>query len=91
MGRDYTKIKAWQLADELALLVYKATKDFPRSEIWGLTSQMTTGCCISSSEYCRGFSPEEQERIPSVLVYCPIIFDRIELLHQARKRFRIPR
>ncbi len=26
MGRDYTKIKAWQLADELALLVYKATK-----------------------------------------------------------------
>lgn len=40
MGRDYTKIKAWQLADELALLVYKATKKFPKSEIWGLTSQM---------------------------------------------------
>jgi four helix bundle protein len=40
MGRDYTKIKAWQVADELALLVYKATKEFPKSEIWGLTSQM---------------------------------------------------
>jgi len=40
MGRDYTKIKAWQLADELALLVYKTTKEFPKSEIWGLTSQM---------------------------------------------------
>jgi four helix bundle protein len=40
MARDYTKIKAWQLADELALLVYKATKEFPKSEIWGLTSQM---------------------------------------------------
>jgi four helix bundle protein len=40
MARDYTKIKAWQLADELALLVYKDTKYFPRSEIWGLTSQM---------------------------------------------------
>ena len=40
MGRDYTKIKAWQLADGLALLVYKATKKFPKSEIWGLTSQM---------------------------------------------------
>jgi four helix bundle protein len=36
MARDYTKIKAWQLADQLALLVYKATKKFPR----GLTSQM---------------------------------------------------
>jgi four helix bundle protein len=40
MARDYTKIKAWQLADKLALLVYKATKEFPKSEIWGLTSQM---------------------------------------------------
>jgi four helix bundle protein len=40
MARDYTKIKARQLADELALLVYKATKEFPKSEIWGLTSQM---------------------------------------------------
>ena len=40
MGRDYTKIKAWQLTDKLALLVYRATKDFPKSEIWGLTSQM---------------------------------------------------
>jgi len=40
MGRDYTKIKAWQIADELALLVYKSTKKFPKSEIWGLTSQM---------------------------------------------------
>jgi four helix bundle protein len=40
MARDYTKIKAWQVADELALLVYQTTKGFPKSEIWGLTSQM---------------------------------------------------
>jgi len=40
MGRDYTKINAWHLTDELALLVYRATKEFPKSEIWGLTSQM---------------------------------------------------
>ncbi len=40
MARDYTKIKAWQLADQLALLVYRATKQFPKDEAWGLTSQM---------------------------------------------------
>lgn len=40
MARDYTKIKAWQLADGLALMVYKATADFPKSELWGLVSQM---------------------------------------------------
>jgi len=40
MARDYTKIKAWQLTDQLALSVYKATERFPKSEILGLTSQM---------------------------------------------------
>jgi four helix bundle protein len=40
MARDYTKIKSWQLADQLALLVYKSTKKFPKNEVWGLTSQM---------------------------------------------------
>ena len=40
MPRDYTKIKAWQHADELALLVYEVTREFPKSEIWGLISQM---------------------------------------------------
>jgi len=32
MARDYTKIKAWQLSDKLALSVYKATRRFPGSE-----------------------------------------------------------
>jgi four helix bundle protein len=40
MARDYNKIKAWQLADELAIKVYKLTQKFPRDEVFGLTSQM---------------------------------------------------
>lgn len=40
MARDYRKIIAWQLADELAVMVYTATKEFPKSEVFGLTSQM---------------------------------------------------
>jgi four helix bundle protein len=40
MGRDYKKIRAWQLADELAISIYKVTNEFPKSEIFGLTSQM---------------------------------------------------
>jgi len=31
MARDYKKIKAWQLAEELGLLVYM--KEFQKSEI----------------------------------------------------------
>jgi len=54
MGRDYTKIKAWQLADELALLVYKAAKGFPKSEIWGLTSQMRRAAVSAPANIVEG-------------------------------------
>ena len=40
MARDYTKIRAWVLADELALKVYEITRGFPASERYGLTSQL---------------------------------------------------
>jgi four helix bundle protein len=40
MTRDYTKIRAWQLSHELALLVYEETRNFPKSEQYALTSQM---------------------------------------------------
>jgi four helix bundle protein len=44
MARDYKKIKAWQLADELAISVYKTTMSFPREEMFGLTTQMRRAC-----------------------------------------------
>ena len=40
MARDFTKIKAWQLADDLTVLVYQRTQSFPREELYGLTSQL---------------------------------------------------
>ncbi len=40
MARDYTKIVAWQRAHALTLAVYKATQSFPRTEVFGLTSQL---------------------------------------------------
>ena len=38
--RDYKKIKAWALAHELVLSVYRATSHFPPSERFGITSQL---------------------------------------------------
>ncbi len=38
--RDHTKLRAFELADELAMMIYKITKVFPKEEIYGLTSQM---------------------------------------------------
>ena len=63
--RDHTKLRAFQLADEVALLIYRATRKFPKEEAYGLTSQMkrvavsvpsniVEGCaCESQTEYLR--------------------------------------
>ena len=38
--RDHRKLRAFELADVLALAVYEQSGKFPRSEQFGLTSQM---------------------------------------------------
>ncbi len=38
--RDYKNIRAYQLADELVMSIYRATKTFPKEEMYGLTSQL---------------------------------------------------
>jgi len=40
MSKDYTKLKVWELADRLTILVYQLTKSYPKSELFGLISQM---------------------------------------------------
>ena len=44
--RDYKKLRAFELADKLALTVYKITTNFPKDERYGLTSQMRR-CAVS--------------------------------------------
>jgi four helix bundle protein len=44
--RDHKKLRAFELADDLALMVYKVTAKFPNDEKFGLTSQMRR-CSVS--------------------------------------------
>lgn len=38
--QDFRELRVWDKAHRLILAVYKATKDFPNDERFGLTSQM---------------------------------------------------
>jgi four helix bundle protein len=38
--KDFRQLKVWEKSHQLALAVYKATKEFPKEELYGLTSQI---------------------------------------------------
>ena len=40
MSRDYRKLRVFRKADELALEIYNVTRAFPKSEMFGLISQL---------------------------------------------------
>jgi four helix bundle protein len=40
LRRNHRDLVAWQQAVDLVVVVYQSTKDFPKSELYGLTSQM---------------------------------------------------
>jgi len=58
--RDYMKIEAWKLADDLTVAIYERTRTFPREEIYGLTSQLRRASYSVPANIVEGSSRESQ-------------------------------
>src|SRR6184192_1757504 len=59
--RDYTKIEAWKLADDLAVEIYRRTRSFPKDEVYGLTSQVRRASYSVPANIVEGSSRESKK------------------------------
>lgn len=54
--KSFTDLVAWKEAHKLVLMIYEATNDFPKNEIFGLTNQIRRSAVSVSSNIAEGFS-----------------------------------
>ena len=54
MARSYRELLVWREAKGLAVRIYKETEGFPRSEAYGLTSQIRRAAVSISSNIAEG-------------------------------------
>lgn len=76
--RDHTKLRAFDLADEIAVLVYQVTAEFPREEMYGLTSQIRRAAVSVSSNIVEGCARDSQS---DYLRFLYIAFGSLRELH----------
>jgi four helix bundle protein len=76
--RDHTKLRAFELSDEIVISIYKATRKFPQDEIYGLTSQMRRAAVSVPSNIVEGCAREGQAEYKHFLA---IAFGSLRELH----------
>ncbi len=76
--RDHSKLRAFELADEVVLLVYQVTQKIPKEEIYGLTSQMRRAAVSVPSNIVEGCARESETEY---LRFLEIAFGSLRELH----------
>ena len=74
-ARSFTKLVVWQKAHLLTLATYRLTADFPREEIYGLTSQFRRAAVSIPANIAEGF---RRRQIPDKLRFLNIAQGSLE-------------
>ncbi len=54
--KSFTDLNAWKEGHKLVLMIYEITKQFPKQEIFGLTTQIRRAAVSFTSNIAEGFS-----------------------------------
>ena len=54
--KDYKDLQIWQKGLEIADKIYSVTNNFPKSELYGMASQMKKACVSIPSNIAEGFA-----------------------------------
>jgi len=76
--RDHSKLRTFELADRVALLIYEVTRSFPKEEMYELVSQMRRSAVSVPSNIVEGCARTRQAEY---LHFLQIAFGSIRELH----------
>src|SRR5882757_5230038 len=52
--KDFKELKVWSKAHEMTMSVYRATRSFPKEELYGLTSQLRRAAASIGANIAEG-------------------------------------
>lgn len=61
--KGYRKLIVWRKADELAYQIYLATKEFPREEMYGITSQIRRSALSVPTNIVEGYGRQSRREL----------------------------
>jgi four helix bundle protein len=52
MAKNYSDLIVWQKAMDMVTEIYRVTRELPKDELFGLTSQLRRAAVSNSQQYC---------------------------------------
>jgi four helix bundle protein len=64
---SYQRLVVWQKAHELALFIYRETQNFPKDEIYGITSQLRRAALSVPTNIVEGYARQGKNELKRFL------------------------